>query len=388
MYARLVNLSKSNSFFLFGARATGKSTHLQQFFLKEKNLLFIDLLDSELERTLSANPSRLLEMVEASKDKISWIFIDEIQKIPKLLDIVHKLIFEQKLKFALTGSSARKLKRGNANLLAGRAFSFKLHPLTFLELADDFNLNSVLRFGSLPAIFTYKTEQDKKRYLQAYIQTYIKEEILIEQLVRNIEPFHSFLEVAAQCNGEIINYSKIAREAQIDSKNVERYFSILEDTLLGFFLVSYSKSIRKRQIQSPKFYFFDLGVTNAFLGTLDNNIVPQTYSFGRSFEHFIILEFIRLNDYFELGFRFSYLKTKDGQEIDLVLEKNKRTILVEIKSSNHISSEHLSALKNLGSDIDKSEKYILCQEKIARKVDEINIVPWAQGIKQILNLYN
>jgi predicted AAA+ superfamily ATPase len=167
------------------------------------------------------------------------------------------MIFEKKIKFALTGSSARKLRRDSANLLAGRVFSLYLFPFSFIELGDQFNLQRVLSFGSLPSISQFDSNEDMKRYLLSYVQNYIKEEILVEQLVRNIDPFRAFLEVAAQSNTEIINYTTLAKEAGINSKSVERYFSILADTLLGYFLEPYSKSVRERQRRSPKFYFFD-----------------------------------------------------------------------------------------------------------------------------------
>ncbi len=387
MFQRLCSLSKSNSFFLFGARATGKSTLLNLFFEKKKNVLVLDLLDPATEQELSINPGRLIDKIDALKKSPTWVFIDEVQKIPKLLDIVHKLIFEKKIKFALTGSSARKLKRGNANLLAGRAFSFKLHPLSFTEVGATFDLTLCLRWGSLPEMFFFKTNIDRKRYLQSYVQNYIKEEILVEQLVRNIEPFRAFLEVAAQSNTEIINFARLAREARIDSKNVERYFSILEDTLLGFFLEPYSKSVRKRQIQSPKFYFFDVGVTRALAGHLDSLPLPKTYNYGKTFEHLIILEFIRLNDYLEKGYKFSYLRTLAGVEVDLVIERaNKKTILVEIKSTDNVIDDDLASLLSLGSEISNSDKYILCQEKNPRKTKNVKIFPWQEGIKDIFGI--
>ena len=326
-------------------------------------------------------------MIESYKQKPEWIIIDEIQKNPKLLDVAHKLIFETKIKFALTGSSARKLKRDSANLLAGRAFSFYLHPLSFLELKNDFKLDDVLSFGSLPEIFHFETEIDKKRYLLSYIQTYIKEEILVEQLVRNIDPFRSFLEVAAQSNTEIINYTNLAREAGTTAKNVERYFSILSDTLLGFFLEPYSKSVRARQKHSPKFYFFDNGVVRAISNEINQKLLPKTFSYGKLFEQFIICEFMRLNDYFEKNWKFSYIRTGAGVEIDLIIEKNRsEIILIEIKSTSSVIDEHLSSLVTLGSDFKNAKKYILCQERHSKKIGGIQITNWMDGIKEIFEI--
>jgi uncharacterized protein len=218
MFPRLLKLPTNHSFFLFGARATGKSTLINTFIksFPDDSVLRFDLLDPEVERKFSVSPGRLLEIVSALETKPSLVFIDEVQKAPKILDVVHKLIFEKQIYFALTGASARKLKRGEANLLAGRAFTFNLYPLSFLELGSGFSLDNALRWGTLPEISKFDSTLDKMRYLFAYVSNYIKEEIQVEQLVRNIEPFRLFLEVAAQSNTEIINYSKLAREAGID----------------------------------------------------------------------------------------------------------------------------------------------------------------------------
>lgn len=388
MIKRLFNYPKSHSFFLFGARGTGKSTLLHDIFdLKNPSkVLYLDLLDPAIEKELTRSPENLLSIVEAYKVLPEWIVIDEIQKIPKLLDVVHKIIFEKKVKFALTGSSARKLRRDSANLLAGRAFSFYLYPLTFIELAEKFNLDDVLSYGSLPEIFKFETELDKKRYLLSYIQTYIKEEVLIEQLIRNIDPFRAFLEVAAQSNTEIINYTKIAKEAGINAKSVQRYFSILSDTLLGHFLEPYSKSIRARQKQSPKFYFFDCGVTRAISNEINQKLLPQTFNYRNLFEQLVIGEFIRLNSYYETNWKFSYIRTGAGVEIDLVIEKDKKSIiLIEIKSTKNVCENHLSSLVGLGADFKAASKYLLCQETYSKVIKGIKVMNWKDGIKEIFS---
>jgi uncharacterized protein len=386
MLKRIFNPPKSHSFFLFGARGTGKSTLLRSLFdLNDRSrIMSLDLLDPTIDKTLSGHPERLLEMVAACKTVPEWIIIDEIQKVPKLLDVVHKLIFEKKIKFALTGSSARKLKRDSANLLAGRAFSFYLYPLSFVELKERFVLNEVLAYGSLPEMLFLENELDKKRYLLSYVQTYVKEEILVEQLVRNIDPFRAFLEVAAQSNTEIINYTTIAKEAGINSKSVERYFSILADTLLGHFLEPYSRSVRARQKLSPKFYFFDCGVVRALSNEINQNLLPSTFEYGKLFEQLVINEFLRLNSYFEKNWKFSYIRTGAGVEIDLVIEKTKKDIiLVEIKSTANIHKDHLSALIGLGSEFKSARKYLLCQVEHSRVSDDVMIMNWREGIEEI-----
>ncbi len=389
MIKRLIQCSKSKSFFLFGGRAVGKSVYLQKQWSRsfsKNSVLWIDLLQPETERELSLRPSRLSEQISALKKQPQFVVIDEVQKVPKLLDVVHQLIQKQGLKFALTGSSIRKLKSGSANLLAGRAFLYKLFPLTFLELGDRFNLNQVLRFGSLPELFGLPAHQDKMRYLNSYVQTYLKEEIISEQIIRNIEPFRYFLEVAGQCNGSILNHSRIGREAGIDYKNSQRYFDILAHTLLGFYLPAFSYSVRKQQMKAPKFYLFDLGVSRALTGLLDTPIQPSTYSFGNSFEHFIIAEIHRLNEYLETQYRLSYFQSKEGKEVDLILQKGKNIKLVEIKSTTRVIEDDLKNLKWMRKAIPKAEGQVLSLDKTIRKEDNILITYWEEGLKNLFDL--
>jgi predicted AAA+ superfamily ATPase len=390
MYQRLCKLSKNNSFFLLGARGTGKSTLLKQLFPNENaGHTYFDLLDPEIDDLVHHNPKYIEERLAATKS--SWAIIDEIQKRPELLDSVHRWIEKGIANFALTGSSARKLKRGQANLLAGRAFVYHLFPLTFLELGNQFKLIEVLSWGSLPKLFSLPVE-DKKKFLKAYVLTYIKEEILVEQLVRKIDPFRKFLDVAAQCNGEIVNFSKIGREANIDSKSVERYFQILNDTLISFFLDAHSESVRKKQIQSPKFYFFDLGVVRALTQSLSVELRPQSYAYGKSFEHLVILEIYRLNSYLDSDFTLSYLKTKDGVEIDLVISRPGRPkVLVEIKSASKVNEDSYRALHSFKNDFKSGVFCILCLEPSERVVEmddgfKIHVYPWQSGIKFIFDL--
>lgn len=389
MIPRLIKCSKTKSFFLFGGRSTGKSSYLQKQWSKTFNkndLFWIDLLEPEKEREFNLRPSQLVEQIEALKKKPKFIVIDEIQKVPKLLDVAHHLIQKKNIKFALTGSSIRKLKHGSANLLAGRAFLYKLFPLTFLELKDKFKLEQILQFGSLPEIFNLSLKKDKVRYLNSYIHTYLKEEIVSEQIIRNIEPFRYFLEVAGQCNGSILNHSKIAREAGINYKSCQRYFEILEDTLLGFHLPAFSMSIRKQQNKASKFYLFDLGVARALAGLIDVTIQPATYSFGQCFEHFVIAEAYRLNEYLETNYKMSYFHSKDGLEIDLILQKGQEKILIEIKSKSKPISDDLKNLKLVKKDIPKSKAFLFSLDKTARKEDGIFILHWKEGLKKIFGI--
>ena len=382
MFQRIIKVPKSNSFFLFGARGTGKSTLLHTLF-NETNSIWFDLLIPETESMLMNEPSRMREIWK--KSQAEWIVIDEVQKLPKLLDLVHSMIETEGVKFALTGSSARKLRHGQANLLAGRAFSFRLFPLCQIELKDDFDLEKALSLGTLPKVMQYSDSQDAVRFLVSYCQTYLKEEIQVEQLVRNVEPFRKFLPVAAHSHGRPLNYSKIGRDAGVDPKSVERYFSILEDTLLGFFLDSYQTRVRKRQKISPKFYFFDLGIQRALGETLDVKINEKISYYGEMFEAFLIAEIYRLHSYHESQSRMSYLQTSDGLEIDLILEKAGRVrFLIEIKSSKSIDNESLRALKSCHKDFPEARRIVLCNEILPRITsDGIEIFPWKFGIQEL-----
>ena len=383
MIQRLVNPLKSNSFFLFGARGTGKST-LLSIHLKDEKSLWFDLLDPEVDDRLQRNPNNLIEQIEAQKERVEWVVIDEVQKNPKLLDLVHQLIEKTAIKFALTGSSARKLKRGSSNLLAGRAFVNHLFPLTFLELGGSFDLNNVLNWGSLPKLTEFHTETEKQAFLRAYALTYLKEEVWAEHLIRNLDPFRRFLEIAAQANGEIVNYTNISRDVGADVKTVQSYFEILADTLLGFFLEPYHRSIRKQQRQSPKFYFFDLGVKRSLDRMLSQTIRPNTYAFGKAFEHFIVTEIYRLNSYFNKDFKLSYLLTKDGVEVDLIIDRpGLPTVLAEIKSTDNADERDTKNVEHFLKDFPNAIGMVLSLDPSPRKVGNVTIFPWREGLEAL-----
>ncbi len=331
------------------------------------------------------NPNTFAERISAQQGKIDWVVIDEVQKAPKLLDLVHLFIESSSLKFALTGSSARKLKKGSANLLAGRAFVNHLFPLTHLEIAKDFDIQQALRWGTLPKILKLSTPQEKKAFLRSYALTYLKEEVWAEHLIRNLTPFRRFLEVAAQSNGEILNYTNIARDVGADVKTVQSYFEILEDSLLGFLLEAYHPSIRKQQRKSPKFYFFDLGVQRALARQLESPLIPKTYAYGKAFEHWVILEIFRLNQYQQREDRLFYLQTKDHAKIDLIVERpNQETLLIEIKSTREVDDRHTRNLERFLKDFPRSQALLLSQDPHPKKIGNVMIYPWDQGIKKML----
>lgn len=384
MIRRIQKPSKINSFFLFGARGTGKTTLLQEAF-PTTDLLWIDLLKDADEERYGRTPDELSHTL--AKNHYTRVIIDEIQKAPKLLDIVHLEMEKRKdIQFVLTGSSARKLKRGAANLLAGRAFTCNLYPLTHIELGSHFSLKDALEFGTLPKLLSYSAREDKNDFLRSYVKTYLKEEIQVEQLVRNLNPFRNFLEIAAQSNGKILNYSRIAQDVHVDDKSVANYFSILEETLIGFFLAPFHRSIRKQQRESPKFYFFDPGVVRALNGTLRVELLPQTFAFGDAFEHWVILECYRLNDYYKLDYKLSYLRTKDGVEIDLIVQRpDKEDLLIEIKSATHIKREHVSHLKSFRQDWGApctAEVWSL--DSIEKEIDGVGCLHWTAGLQNYI----
>ena len=382
MKKRLLILEQDYSLFLFGARGVGKSTLIETTFSIKKRLI-INLLDVKQEDRLARNPNELIELVEGAASDVTHVVIDEIQKIPKLLNIVHLLLESRHCQkyFILTGSSARKLKMAGVNLLAGRAFVSHLYPFSYLELGDDFNLQQALSYGLLPKVTGFAAEKSKQRFLQAYTLTYLKEEIWAEQLVKNLDPFRKFLEVAAQCNGKIINYSTIARDVGADDKTVKNYFSLLEDTLLGQLLEPFHHSFRKRLKSAPKFYFFDLGIARALAHHLSIPPVAGTSYYGELFESFIIIECIKLASYFKPEFRFSYLMTADHVEIDLVVERpGKPLLLIEIKSSQQVKIDDLRSLQTLANELGNCEAVCFSNDPTPRKVCNVMIHPWRDGV--------
>ncbi|HHK40800.1 MAG TPA: ATP-binding protein [Planctomycetaceae bacterium] len=383
MFQRHLFPSRERSFFLFGARGTGKTTFLRSWF-QGQDVLWIDLLDPVVEDRYARRPKLLSEQIEARGRGRGWVIIDEIQKVPKLLDVVHAEIERSGTRFALTGSSARKLKRGSTNLLAGRAFVYHLFPFTAGELGDSFDLQEALEYGTLPGHFELQDPRDKAEFLRAYALTYLKEEVWAEHLIRNLDPFRAFLEVAAQCDGEIINYTKIGRDVGVDPKTIQSYFQILEDTLLAHILEPYHRSVRKRQSKSPRFYFIDTGVSRALSRTLNVPLNPGTYAYGRAFEHLVITEIFRRCAYLRNDFRLSYLRTKDGAELDLIVERpGLPTALIEIKSSTRVDVTGLRHLKSFRQAIPDSEAFCLSQEAPARVVDGIRIMPWLEGLAEL-----
>jgi predicted AAA+ superfamily ATPase len=288
----------------------------------------------------------------------------------------------------MTGSSARKLKKASANLLAGRAFVNHAFPLTQSELGPSFDLDTVLRWGSLPKQFSLASGEAKSEYLRSYALTYLREEIQLEQIVRKIEPFRDFLEIAAMTSGKIVNASRIAKEAGVDYKSIQSYFEILESTWLGFRIPAYHRSIRKSQRLAPKFYLFDIGVKRALERSLD--WIPQegTPYFGHLFEEWVIQEFFRLSHYRKSDFRLCYLATHGGSEIDLVIDRGRgrKPFAVEIKSSVRIDEIEVRKLEALAEDLGPEKIYYLSRDPNRARLGKVECLPWAQGISEIFGM--
>jgi predicted AAA+ superfamily ATPase len=367
---KIDNLLKKKSFFLFGPRSTGK-TYLIEKQIKS-NALIIDLLDNETQFRLMQNPSELNNLVEyQNRDRI--IVIDEIQKIPALLDQVHLLIEKQKRKFLLTGSSARKLRRGGVNLLAGRAWEARLYPLVSVEIPN-FDLDRYLMFGGLPQVYQSEEPQEE---LYAYVQTYLKEEIRAEGLIRKLPQFTRFLTTAALCNTNLINFNAVGRDAAVSPSTVREYFSILEDTLIGFLVEPWTASKKRKAIETAKFYFFDMGVSHtlANIQTLDRN----SDLYGKSFEQWIAMELHAYLSYRRIKLPLNFWRSINGQEVDFIIGE----YAIEVKASKKVSHRDLRGLKALAEE--NKHKRLLCvsHDPLDRVIDGVSCFHWKTFISKL-----
>jgi len=330
----------------------------------------------------SKDPSRFRLEAEARIQKgAKTVFVDEVQKIPELLDEVHGLIERHRVRFILTGSSARKLKRRGTNLLAGRAVTRRLHPLTLGEQGQRFDLQRTLRLGSLPAIVT-STDSEAADLLRSYAETYLREEIQAEALVRNLGGFARFLEIAAAQSGEILNYSAVGRDASLATRTVQEYYRILEDTLVGLRLDAWRKSPRARLVTHPRFYLFDTGVTNALNRRLTARPDPVVH--GKLFEQWIVLEVARAIDYAGSEARAYYWRTHMGAEVDLVVEKHGRLVLAaEIKSGKSVTGADLSGLRSFGTAHPKVPRFVVAQVPEEYRLENVAVLPYRRFLDRL-----
>lgn len=377
MYTRkqLLNDRGDESCFLWGARQTGKSTLLKKLFPDSPK--YDLLLSSEFGR-LSANPSLMLQEILAAPPGNQPVIIDEVQKIPALLDDVQWLIVNHNIQFILCGSSARKLKRSRANLLGGRALRFELFPLVYPEIPD-FDLLRALNHGLIPR--HYISEHPHK-LLESYVGEYLKEEIAAEALTRNIPAFSRFLEAAAFSNGEIVVYSNIASECHVSAPTVKEYFEITTDTLIGRFIPSFQKRAKRRVIQAPRFYYFDVGLANFLLKR--PLIAPKSELFGKAFEHFIYQELAAHSHYSGLNYPIAYWHTASDLEVDFILGDHE--LAIEVKGVDQVLGKHLKGIKAFKEEYAVKKAIVVSLDTKPRQLDnDIIVLPWKHFLDQLWN---
>ncbi len=370
-----IDLPPRQSAFLWGPRKTGKTTFLKQNF--PKSLVF-DFLKTDIFLAFSRKPSLLREqLAAASEEQLSLpIILDEVQKVPRVLDEVHWLIENRGLSFILCGSSARKLKRGQANMLGGRAWRFEMFPFITAELKS-YALLDVLNKGMIPSHYL---QMNAKRSLKAYVQDYLKEEIFAEGLVRNLPAFSRFFESMTYSHGELTNFLNISRDCGIDSKTVKEYYQILVDTLMGIFIHPFKKRQTRQVItRSPKFYLFDTGVAGII--TKRSILEEKGELFGKAFEHFILLELIGYRSYREKDFDIEFWRTKSGLEVDFILGNGKMAI--EVKGTSQINLKDLRPIRLFRDEFQPQEAIVVCNEPAERIVDNIRIVPYRVFLKRL-----
>lgn len=377
MYKRLQNLveTKNDSVFLFGARQTGKTTLINELFPDAKHY---DLLDSATLRRLTLHPEILRQEV-LMLPKNSLVIIDEIPLLPAILNEVHWLIVHHQTRFVLTGSSARKLRRGSSNTLGGRANPNILFPLVSQEI-EDFDLIKAINQGMLPRHYLADKNTSWRRR-QAYIGVYIKEEIIAEAVVRNLSAFNRFLEVAAITNGEMLNLTNIAQDCGIDQKTVKEYFQILEDTLIGRMVPAFTKTVKRRVRQAPRFYMFDVGIVNFLLNR--KSLEPGSVDFGHAFEHFLIQEIIAWLGYNNIEGGLSFWRTYNDYEVDAILGNAK--VAIEFKSVSEVQSRHLKGLKAFAQEYPCARLIVVSMDVAPRNLNGVEIFPASIFLKKLWN---
>ncbi|OYZ21459.1 MAG: hypothetical protein B7Y39_09000 [Bdellovibrio sp. 28-41-41] len=370
-YPRLLNLKvllKQKSHFLFGARSTGKSTLIHTNLGDQAQVY--DLLDDSVFERLAREPQILSQKLEK---KI--IVIDEIQRLPKLLNEVHRILTKSSVRFLLTGSSARKLKSDSVNLLGGRAWQSHLYPLISDEITD-FDLLKYLNVGGLPHVYLSLHPQNE---LKAYVNLYLKQEIMAEALTRKIEYFLNFLDIISINNGEELHYQGLSNDSGVPARTIQNYVQILEDTLLGFELKPYVKTKKRKAITRSKFYLFDLGVTNYLAKR--GKIEEKSELYGKAFEHFIIREIKSILEYRQTDTELFYWRSTSQQEVDLIMGNS---IAIEIKSTNQTNESHLKGLKALKEEGQIKRFVVVSNDKLERKIDGFEFIYWKNFIKQML----
>ncbi len=356
--------SGQESLFLWGARQTGKSTLLKSLF---PNAIWFDLLKSDIFSRYQNSPHQFREVILAAP-AANLVIVDEIQKIPALLDEIHWLMVNHHTQFILSGSSARKILRSGANLLGGRALRYELYPLIQAEIPD-FNLLKALNNGLLPRHYL---SDNPKKMIEAYIGNYLRDEIITEAKIRNINAFSQFLESAAFSNGEMVNHTNIAAECGVSAPTVKEYFQILEDTLIGRFLTSFQKKPKRRVIQAPKFYYFDIGIANYLLKR--GKIEIGSEAFGNSFEHFIYQELYAHSKYSNLNYPVAYWRTTSQIEVDFILGDHE--VAIEVKSTHNVQPRHAKSLLHFSEEYNTKKLIVVSNDPLERLMGNIWVMPW------------
>ncbi|MDD4202908.1 MAG: AAA family ATPase [Candidatus Omnitrophica bacterium] len=376
MYTRKLKPPQNKSFFLFGPRGIGKTTWVKKTFPKA---LYLDLLEAELYTMLLANPQRLENLIPPKNKE--WIIIDEVQKVPELLNEVHRLIEKNKYKFILTGSSARKLRRKGHNLLGGRALTYSMFPLSIQELGKDFDIEKSLSYGHLPTAYI---DKDPKKYLESYVKTYLDEEIRQEGLTRNLSAFSRFLEAASFSQGSVLNLSAVSRECGVERKVIENYFNILEDLLIAYKLPVFTKKAKRRMIAHPKFYFFDVGVFRTIRpkGPLDQ--IEEID--GPALETLFLQEIKAFNAYNDLDYKIFYWRTSNNVEVDFIIYGPKGLFAFEIKRSSRISKDSFTGLKAFLKDYPMAKAFYLYNGTRKLYQDNIESLPLKNFFNNIADI--
>ena len=375
MYKRIFDVESKldEGMFLFGARQTGKSTLLKERF---KGAIYYDLLNPRVRKALKLNPNSIWEALQ-DKPAGTLVIVDEIQKVPELLDVVHSLMVDRGLFFILSGSSARKLKRSGANTLGGRAIPETLYPLVWPEVTD-FQIDRAVQNGMIPR--HYMVEDATKR-LSGYVKVYLDEEIREEGEVRELDAFERFMEVAAISDGEMLNYSNIASDCGVSAKTVKSYFQILYDTLIGYEIPAFRKEIKRKIIQASRFYYFDVGLANYLMGR--TSLKRGTDDYGHAFEHLVMQEIIAYKGYNDKRDTISYWHTYDQKEVDAVIGDAK--VAIEIKSSEHVETKHKKGLKAFKEEHPDCRLILVSLDPITRKSGDEELIYVLDFLKMLWN---
>jgi predicted AAA+ superfamily ATPase len=391
MYNRILKIPPHLPIILMGPRQTGKSTFLRNF-LKNQKVFYVDLLVNEIYRRYEKDPDQLKDEIlfKLKNEKITHVVIDEVQKVPDILNVIHALI-EKKLsiQIILTGSSARKLKKVKANFLGGRAILLKMFPFTYGEIENDFQLDSFLQFGSICGIFDGLSEDKETKILKlkSYYETYVKDEVLSEGLIRQLPPFHRFLDLTAHLATEIVSFANIAREAHVAENTIKNYYQILEETYLGFFLPAYDVALKRSLSLHPKFYFFDNGLNNCMAERLRDPLSPEIK--GKLFEQWIINEVRMYLSYHNKEGTLYFWRTQGGHEVDLIYSKgHKLKLAIEIKFKKNLERKDFSGLNKIKEDYPKLECILIYNGPNSYEDENNNVVvlPWKEFLTERLKL--